>query len=161
MSFLSATVLETFQTALAAVVSLTFFVPMLLGTGGNAGTQTSITIIRGLATGDVTLDNVWRILKTEVLASLIMAFLLGLIAFFRAFLVGEGMLLAFVVGISMGVLLLLAIATGITLPLISKMVGLDPAVLAGPIMTTIVDVSGLIIYFKIAQLILPQLQVLH
>jgi magnesium transporter len=157
--FLTGTVLKTFEHALSTVVALSFFIPMLLDTGGNAGAQTSITIIRGLATGDVTLRNVWKIVRMELLASLFMGTIVGLVAFIRAYLLQQTLMLAVVVGFTMAFIVLLAIITGITLPLISKRVGLDPAVLAGPITTSIVDVVGLIIYFKIAQLIIPALRI--
>ncbi len=158
VNFLSGTVLQAFELAIQTVVALAFFIPMLLDAGGNAGAQTSITIIRGLATGDVDLSNVKRIINIELTAAIVMSLLVGIVAFGRAFLIGEGIFLAMTVGLSMMALILVAILTGIALPLISKKVGLDPAVLAGPITTTIVDVAGLIVYFKIAQFLLPQLK---
>ncbi|MBM3252916.1 MAG: magnesium transporter [Candidatus Omnitrophica bacterium] len=156
--FLTGTVLKTFEHALGSVVALAFFIPMLLDTGGNAGAQTSITIIRGFATGDVTFKNIWRVVKMEFFAALFMGFIVGFVALLRAFFLQHDLLLALVVGLTMGLIVLLAIATGIFLPVISKRVGLDPAVLAGPITTSIVDVIGLIIYFKVAQFILPMLK---
>ncbi len=156
--FLTGTVLKTFEHALTNVVALAFFIPMLLDTGGNAGNQTSITIIRGLGTGDVTLKNAWKVVRVEVIAALFMGLIVGMVAFGRAILLEQSPLLALVVGSTMTCIVLLAIMTGIFLPLISKKIGLDPAVLAGPITTSIVDVVGLIIYFKIAQAILPVLR---
>jgi len=140
------------------VVALTFFIPMLLDTGGNAGAQTTITIIRGLATGDVNFQNVWKVVRLELVTSLLMGLIVGIVAFGRALLLQKDFALAIVVGFTMFLIALLAIATGITLPLVSKKVGLDPAVLAGPITTSVVDVVGLIIYFKIAQLFIPALR---
>lgn len=156
--FLTGTVLKNFEHSLSAMVALAFFIPMLLDTGGNAGAQTSITIIRGLATGDVTFKNVARIIKLELTAALLMSLVVGSVAFGRAFLLQKDLVMAVVVGLSMALIAILAIGTGIALPLCSKKVGLDPAVLAGPITTSIVDVVGLIIYFKIAQLFIPQLR---
>jgi len=156
--FLTGTVLKTFEHALSSVVALSFFIPMLLDTGGNAGAQTSITIIRGLATGDVTFRNVWRVIRMELFAALFMGTIVGLVAFIRAYLLQHVFLLALAVGLTMSFIVLLAIFTGIALPLISKKFGLDPAVLAGPITTSIVDVVGLIVYFKIAQMIMPILR---
>lgn len=155
--FLTGTVLKSFEHVLSAVVALTFFVPMLLDTGGNAGAQTSITIIRGLATGDVNFKNVFKVIKLEFTTAILMGLIIGLVAFGRAFLLQKDVTLAIVVGISMVMIAILAIATGIFLPLFSKKVGLDPAALAGPITTSVVDVVGLIIYFKIAQLFIPAL----
>jgi magnesium transporter len=155
--FLTGTVLKTFEHTLSSVVALAFFIPMLLDTGGNAGAQTSITIIRGLATGDVNFKNVLRVIKLEFASALFMGLIVGSVAFGRAFLLQKDFSLALVVGFSMLFIAILAIATGIFLPLISKRVGLDPAVLAGPITTSVVDIVGLIIYFKIAQVFIPAL----
>lgn len=153
--FLTGTVLKTFEHALGTVVALAFFIPMLLDTGGNAGAQTSITIIRGMATGDVHWNNVWKIARLEVVSSIFMGLIVGAVAFLRALLLQKDFFLSLVVGSTMSAIVLLAILTGICLPLISKRLGLDPAVLAGPITTSIVDVVGLIIYFNIAKAFLP------
>ncbi|MFA5286926.1 MAG: magnesium transporter [Candidatus Omnitrophota bacterium] len=155
--FLTGTVLKNFEHMLSSVVALAFFIPMLLDTGGNAGAQTSITIIRGLATGDVKPTNVWKVIKVELSAALLMGLVVGLVAFGRALLLQKDFMLSIVVGLTMLLIAILAIVTGITLPLLSKKIGLDPAVLAGPITTSIVDVIGLIIYFKIAQFFIPAL----
>ena len=155
--FLTGTVLKNFEHALGSVVALSFFIPMLLDTGGNAGAQTSITIIRGLATGDVTIKNVWKIVRLEFLTSIFMGFIVGLVAFLRAFMLQKDLMLALTVGTTMTTVVLLAIGTGIFLPLFSKKVGLDPAVLAGPITTSVVDVVGLLIYFNIARTFIPAL----
>ncbi|MCM8763404.1 MAG: magnesium transporter, partial [Candidatus Omnitrophica bacterium] len=156
--FLTGTVLKTFEHALSTVIALTFFIPMLLDTGGNAGAQTSITIIRGFATGDVSFHNFKRVVKLELAAALIMGLIVGTVAFLRARLLQSDPVVALVAGLAMCLIVLLAIFTGISLPFISKKIGLDPAVLAGPITTSIVDVGGLIIYFKIAQLLIPALR---
>ncbi|MCG2712597.1 MAG: magnesium transporter [Candidatus Omnitrophica bacterium] len=156
--FLTGTVLKTFQNSLSSVVALVFFIPMLLGTGGNAGTQSSITVIRGLATGDVSFNNLKRVFKLELFAALVMGLIVGLVAFTRALLLQSDPLIGLVVGLTMFLIVLLAICTGISLPFLSKKMGFDPAVLAGPITTSFVDVIGLIIYFKVAQLILPVLR---
>lgn len=156
--FLTGTVLKSFEQTLSSVVALTFFIPMLLDTGGNAGAQTSITIIRGLATGDVNLKNIFKVIRLELSAALSVGLIIGIVAFGRAFLLQKDFSLAIVVGMSMAFIGLLGIGTGIVLPFASKKVGLDPAVLAGPITTSVVDVVGLIIYFKIAQIFIPALR---
>lgn len=156
--FMTGTVLKTFENTLNVVVALTFFIPMLLDTGGNAGAQTSITIIRGLATGDVNIRNVWNVVKLELRTAFFMAVIVGSIAILRAMLLQKDIYISVVVGLTMFIIVLLAIATGIILPLVSKKLGLDPAVLAGPITTSIVDVAGLIVYFKIAQAFIPVLK---
>ncbi|OQA91796.1 MAG: Magnesium transporter MgtE [Elusimicrobia bacterium ADurb.Bin231] len=158
--FLTGTILKTFEHALSTVVALSFFIPMLLDTGGNAGAQTSITIIRGLATGDVTLKNAFKIVRIEILAALVMSLAVGIVACIRAMLLQGDVTLAIVVGSSMSLIIVLAILTGVTLPLLSKKIGLDPAALAGPITTSVVDVAGLVLYFKIASFFIPSLRVL-
>ncbi|MDP6685495.1 MAG: magnesium transporter, partial [Candidatus Omnitrophota bacterium] len=155
--FLTGTVLKTFEHAMSSVIALTFFIPMLLDTGGNAGNQTTITIIRGFGTGDVTFKNAWKVIKLELSAALLMGVIVGGVAFGRAMLLQQSPLMAIVVGITMTTIVLLAILTGLFLPFLSKKIGLDPAALAGPITTSVVDIIGLIIYFKIAQAILPAL----
>ena len=156
--FLTGTVLKNFEATLSSIVALAFFIPMLLDTGGNAGAQTSITIIRGLATGDVNIKNVMRVIRLEFKAAFFMGLIVGVVAFGRAFLLQKDFTLAIVVGLTMVLIAILAISTGVFLPLFSKKIGLDPAVLAGPITTSVVDVGGLIIYFKIAQMLIPGLR---
>ena len=151
-------ILKSFEYALSTVVALAFFIPMLLDTGGNAGAQTSITVIRSLAIGDANFKNIWRIARLEIVSSLIMSVIVGVVAFIRAFWLETELLLSLVVGITMMTVVLVAIMTGFFLPFLSKRLGLDPAALAGPITTTIVDVVGLIVYFKIAQFFLLALQ---
>lgn len=155
--FLTGTVLKNYEHLLSSVVALAFFIPMLLDTGGNAGAQTSITIIRGFATGDVTFKNLWKVARLEFSAAFFMSIIIGSVAFGRAFLLQKDYSLAIAVGLSMIAIAILAIATGVVLPIASKKAGLDPAVLAGPVTTSVVDVAGLIIYFKIAQFFIPAL----
>lgn len=157
--FLTGTVLKNFEHVLGSVVALTFFIPMLLDTGGNAGAQTSITIIRGMATGDVNFKNVFKVIRLELVSALLMGLIVGAVAFGRAFMLQKDFALAIVVGITMLLIAVLAIVTGIFLPLFSKKIGLDPAVLAGPITTSVVDVVGLVIYFKVAQMFIPALRI--
>ena len=151
-------ILKNFEHSLSTVVALAFFIPMILDTAGNAGGQTSITIIRSMATGDASFKNIWSIARLEVISSLIMSMIVGLVAFLRAYWLEAEILLSLVVGITMMAIVLVAIFTGFCLPFLSKRLGLDPAALAGPITTTVVDVVGLLIYFKIAQCFLPALR---
>jgi magnesium transporter len=158
LDFFTGTVLKAYEEAIASVVALSFFIPMLLDTGGNVGSQVSTTIIRGLATGDVKIDNLPNIIKKELSAALIIMFSLAAVAFLRAYLLQKSLTLALTVGFSMSLIALLAILTGIALPIIGMLVGFDPAVMASPLITSVVDVLGLIIYFKIAQTFIPALR---
>lgn len=156
--FFTATVLKKYELALSRVVALSFFIPMLLDTGGNAGAQVSVSIIRGLAIGDVTLKNCWNIIKKEILTAFIMSVFVGVVAFLRAYLLQKNIVMSLVVGLTMSFVVILSVMTGITLPLLSKKIGLDPAVLAGPITTSVVDIVGLVVYFNIALKFLPELK---
>ncbi|MDI6641435.1 MAG: magnesium transporter [Elusimicrobiota bacterium] len=159
--FLTGTILKTFEHALSTVVALSFFIPMILDTCGNAGAQTTISIIRGFATGDVTFKNVLRVIRMEIISSGIISIVVGTVAFFRAITLQGDLFVAFAVGGSMSLIVILAICSGIFLPIFSKRIGLDPAVIAGPFITTVVDILGLIIYFKIAEFVLPVLRTIH
>jgi magnesium transporter len=156
--FLTGTVLKTFEHAISTVVALTFFIPMLLDSGGNAGAQTVAILTRSFATGDVSFKNIFKVIKVEILSALLSGLVLGVIAFLRGLSLGVNLNIAIVVGITMCVIIILAISSGVFLPIISKKLGLDPAVISGPLITSIVDVCGLIVYFKIAQLLIPQLR---
>jgi magnesium transporter len=156
--FLTGTVLKTYESAISTVVALTFFIPMLLDTGGNAGSQTVAILTRSFATGDVSFKNIFKVIKIEIISALLSGMCLGIIAFFRGLSLGVNVNIALVVGITMCVIIILAISSGVFLPIISKRIGIDPAVLSGPLITSIVDVCGLIVYFKIAQLLIPQLR---
>ena len=156
--FLTGTVLKTFEHAISSVVALTFFIPMLLDTGGNAGAQTVAILTRSFATGDVSFKNIFKVIKVEILSALLSGLVLGVIAFLRGLSLGVNINIAIVVGLTMCVIIILAISSGVFLPIISKRFGIDPAVLSGPLITSIVDVCGLIAYFKIAQLLIPQLR---
>ncbi len=156
--FFTATVLKKYEFAINKVVALSFFIPMLLDTGGNAGAQVSVSIIRGFATGDVTFDNFFSIAKKEILSAFIMSIFIGIVAFIRAYLLQRNILMSFVIGFTMLCVVILASITGMVLPALSKKIGLDPAVLAGPITTSIVDIIGLIIYFNVALVFLPSLK---
>jgi magnesium transporter len=151
-------ILKTFEHALGTVVALAFFIPMLLDTGGNAGSQTTVTVVRSLAIGDAGLKNIWRVVRLEVLGSLVMSVIVGVMAFLRAYWLQQDFLLSLVVAVTIMAIVVVAISTGVFLPFLAKRLGLDPAALAGPITTTVVDVVGLIIYFKIAQFFLPVLR---
>ncbi len=153
--FITGALLKTYEHALTTVIALTFFIPMVLDTGGNAGIQTAITVIRGLATGEVTFKNARRIVILEMTAALLMSLIVGVFAFIRAISLQQSVMVAVTVCTTMMLIIILAIATGIFLPLLARRLGLDPAALAGPITTSIVDIIGLIVYFNIAKIFIP------
>ncbi|MCS7151156.1 MAG: magnesium transporter [Endomicrobia bacterium] len=158
INFLSGSVLQTFEKAIATVIALTFFVPMLIDTGGNAGSQTATLIIRGLSTGDVSFRNILSVVKLELITAILLGVGVGTVGFIRGLSVGGNIMLAIVVSSSLFFIVLLGVVTGIVLPIISKKLKIDPAIVSAPLITSIVDVCGLIIYFNIAKLFLPQLK---
>ena len=151
------TVLRYFEDELAKVVALSFFVPLLIGTGGNAGSQTVSTVIRALALGDVRTRDVLRVVRREVTAGILLGLLLGVIAFFRALLWGVHSDLAMCVAVTILVVCTWANAVGATIPLAAQRLGIDPTVVSAPLITTLVDASGLFIYFSVAHLMVAGL----
>lgn len=151
------TVLRYFEDELAKVVALSFFVPLLIGTGGNAGSQTVSTIIRALAIGEVRVGDLFRVIRREVTAGILLGVLLGMIAFGRALLWGVSVDLALCVATTILVVCTWANAVGATIPLAAQRFGIDPTVVSAPLITTLVDASGLFIYFSVAHLMIAQL----
>jgi magnesium transporter len=151
------TVLRYFEDELARVVALSFFVPLLIGTGGNAGSQTVSTIIRALALGEVRVRDVGRVIRREVSAGLLLGLLLGVIAFGRALLWGVDYDLALCVAITILAVCTWANAVGAAIPIVAQRFGIDPTVVSAPLITTLVDASGLFIYFSVAHLMIASL----
>lgn len=131
--------------------SLMFFVPLIIGAGGNAGAQVTTTLTRALAIGDVHVGDWFRILRRELATALIIGATLGTLGFLRAWLGWHSPInLCLVVAFSLPLIVLWAASVGSLLPLGAKRAGIDPAVMSAPFITTIVDATGLIIYFEIA-----------
>jgi magnesium transporter len=151
---LTGTVLRHFQDELQVVVALSFFVPLLIGTGGNAGSQTTSTIIRALAVGDVTLKDALHALWHELRTGLLLGLAMSVIAFFRALTWGTTIPLAETVSLTIFVIVVWANVLGAVLPLLAARVGIDPPIVSGPVMSTLVDATGLFIYFSIARILL-------
>jgi magnesium transporter len=135
-------------------VALSFFIPLLIGTGGNTGAQTVSMLIRGLALGDVRARDLWRVIRREMLSGLLMGGLLGGIAFGRALLWHTGASLALVVGLSIIAICTWANTIGALIPMVAHRLKIDPAVVSAPLITTLVDATGLAIYFLIAKVVL-------
>lgn len=146
-------IITNFEAALS--VALTAFIPMLMGTGGNAGGQASVTVIRGLSLGEIEYRDVPRVVWKELRVAIICGVALGIASFGKIMLFdGLGMMVAIVVSLSLVAVVLLAMFVGCILPIGAKRVGLDPAVMASPFITTIVDALSLLIYFAFAVRIL-------
>ena len=156
-------ILNGFENALAVCTALTAFIPMLMGTGGNSGSQSSVAVIRSLSLGEVEFRDLPRVVWKEVRISVLCGVILAVCNFGKMMLIdrlllGNGditVLVAAVVCITLVFVVLCAKTIGAMLPILAKKVGLDPAVMAAPIITTIVDALSLLIYFAVACSILP------
>lgn len=148
-------IMGKFEDVLASVVILSTFIPMLMDTGGNSGSQSSTLIIRGLATGEITTHDWYKVLWKEIRISLIVGIILSGINFLRLLIIERvDMKISIAVSITLIIAIMLAKMVGGTLPLLAKKLKLDPAIMAGPLITTIVDALTLTVYFSIASALL-------
>lgn len=144
-------IIQHYETLLASTVVLAAFIPMLMDSGGNAGGQSSAIIIQSLATNDVKLENIFQIIKKELSVSLLTGGLLFLVNAVRLVIFDDMSLkINLIVSLSLMVTVMIASIVGSLLPLLAKVMKQDPTVMSGPLVTTIVDVSALIIYFQLA-----------
>jgi magnesium transporter len=151
---LTSAVLHRFENELATVVALAFFIPLLIGTGGNAGAQTVMTIIRSLALGEIGVRHAWRVAFREATTGMLMGLMVAPIAFAQALIWKAPLALALTVAVTMFAICLWSTTVGSLVPILAQRFGVDPAVLSAPLITTLVDATGLIIYFTIAKAIL-------
>ena len=154
---LTSAVLHRYQDELAAVVALSFFIPLLIGTGGNAGAQTVMTVIRSLALGEVGVKQAWRVVLREASTGMVVGLLVAPVAFGQALLWHVPIPLALTVSVTMFAICVWSTTVGSLIPIAAERFGVDPAVLSAPLITTLVDATGLVIYFTIAKLILEQI----
>ena len=157
---LAAVVVERFEELLTHEVELSYFVPLLIGHGGNTGSQSVATVIRAIALKQIKPENtreVLQVLFKEAVSGFIMGGFLGMLVFVLS-LVWEGIspLIGLVVAISLPLVSVWANVLGAGLPLFAVKLGFNPAVTSAPLMTTIVDSSGLVIYFLVAQRLMPE-----
>ena len=152
---LTGSIINSFEDALAATVVLTGFIPMLMGTGGNAAGQSSVSIIRGLSLGEIEYRDVPAIIWKEFRVALLCGFTLAIVNFAKLMIFDRvSMAVALVVCITLVMTVLMAKVVGCSLPVLAKRVGFDPAVMANPFITTIVDALALLVYFLIASRVL-------
>jgi magnesium transporter len=142
-----------FEDTLEAVVALALFIPLLIDTGGNSGSQAATVVIRAMAVGEITFRDLPRILHRELRVGLLLGLMLGLVGLpIVWFFYGLGF--AIVVSSTLLVICTWATFAGGMLPVLAKRLNIDPAVVSAPIITTLVDATGLIIYFLIARAVL-------
>jgi len=148
-------IIESFEDALLAAPVLAVFIPMLMDTAGNAGAQTSALIIRGMALGEIRMKDFIKLIWREAQVGVVCGLTLGLVNFIRVYLMnGRDAALSIAITISLVVTVMVAKTVGCAMPIIAKKIGIDPTVMAAPLITTITDVTALIFYFYIAKLIL-------
>lgn len=147
-------VMRLFEQELQTVVALTFFIPLLIGTGGNAGSQTTNTIIRSLAVGDMDVKDALQALWHESKVGLLLGGTLALAAFIRSITWEPSSGLAFTVALAILAIVVWANLLGALLPILAMKLKIDPTVVSGPVMSTLVDATGLFIYFSIAKIML-------
>ena len=150
---LTVNVLSAFQTTLDQVVALALFIPLVIGTGGNTGSQAATTVTRALAVGEVRFDDLGTVILREARVGLLLGAMLGLLALAPTW-IFVGRDIALVVSLTLLAVCTLAAFVGSLLPLVARRIGLDPAVMSAPFISTLVDATGLVVYFLIARAIL-------
>jgi magnesium transporter len=152
--FITTSAMQHYDTVLAAVAQLSFYVPLLISAGGNSGAQSSTLIIRGLAVGDIRTHDWWRVLLKELGQGLSLGAILGVTGMARVFAVGEGAVLAFLIGVTIVGIVVVGCVVGAMMPMLLSRLGLDPATSSTPFIASLVDVLGIIIYLGLAQWLL-------
>ena len=147
-------IITNYENAFAAVPLLVAFIPMIMDTGGNCGSQSSTLIIRGLATDELELKDVFKILWKEIRIAFIVGITLTVVNGLRIFAQYKNIQLAITVGLSITVTVVISKSVGCLLPLLAKKLKLDPAIMAAPLITTIVDILSILVYFQIATVIM-------
>ena len=155
-------IISSFESALAAATVLTAYIPMLMDTGGNCGSQASVTVIRGISLSEIQFSDIWRVIWKEIRVAVVCGITLAVANFFKLMLIDRWLFhnamvtipVAAVICCTMVCTVLCAKVVGCTLPLLAKKLGFDPAVMASPFITTIVDAISLLIYFQFASGIL-------
>jgi magnesium transporter len=159
---LTATAMGFFEREIARAVVLALFIPLIISSGGNSGSQASSLVIRALALGEVRLVDWWRVFRREIISGLALGTILGTIGFCRVAIWSlfssiygpHWLLVAFTVGFALIGIVLWGTLAGSTLPFVLRRLGFDPATSSAPFVATLVDVTGLVIYFTIASIIL-------
>jgi magnesium transporter len=151
---LTTSVMGLYEEEIRAVVALSLFIPLLIGTGGNAGSQMTATMIRALAVDEVRFSDTWRVVFREVGTGLLLGAIMAAIGFLASLLWTKSVSLAATVAASLVVLVVWSNLMGSLLPIIASRLKVDPTVISGPVMSTLVDATGLLIYFTLARVIM-------
>jgi magnesium transporter len=155
---ISGSIIGAYKSTLEAIVMLAVFIPVIMGMGGNVGTQSSTIFVRGLATGEIDRSEIWPYFFREIRVGLAMGLICGTLISFIAYFWQGNMYLGLVVGISMLITISVATLIGTLVPTLLNMANIDPAITAGPFVTTIKDFTGLLIYFLVASMFISYLR---
>ncbi len=151
---LTGAVMKLYQSELQVAIMLTLFIPLIIGTGGNAGSQTIATIIRAITLDEVHISNLGAALRREISVGLLLGVVMSLVGFVVAIFWVQDFRVALVVALTLPVVLLWAVTVATVVPTLAEYYHIDPTVISGPMITTIVDATGLLIYFQLATLLL-------
>lgn len=156
-------IIEGFENKLAAIAGMTACIPMLMGTGGNSGSQVSTLIIRGLALDEIRVRDYFKVLWKEIRVSVIVGFVLAVVNIVRMFVLrytlgnDASTSVIFIVSLSIWCVVIVAKIMGCSLPIVAKLCKMDPAMMTGPLMSTVVDAVSLLIYFALANALIPNI----
>lgn len=151
---ITGSIITNYEEAFQAVPILVAFIPMIMGTGGNCGAQSSTLIIRGLATDEIELKDVLKVLWKEIRVAVLVGILLAIVNAIRIYFQYENLKIATTVGLTLIVTAILAKMLGCLLPILAKKFKLDPAIMASPLITTLVDTFSILVYFQIATVVI-------
>lgn len=154
--FFTGTALRSYDHIIAAVATLSFYVPLLISTGGNSGSQSASLIIRGLAMGDIATRDWWRVFIRELGQGIVMGLLLGVVGAVRVLAWGDGTMFALTIFVTLVGIVVVGCVVGSMFPLLLKQIGLDPATSSTPFIASLVDVFGIVVYFNVAKVLLAE-----
>ena len=153
-SIVTGSIITRYEEAFATIPLLVAFIPMIMGTGGNCGSQSSTLIIRGLATDEIKIKDFFKVWWKEIRVAIIVGVILAIVNGARILVQYQNLQLAFVVGITLVITAMIAKSLGSILPILAKKLKLDPAIMAAPLITTIVDTCSVLVFFNIAVIIM-------
>jgi magnesium transporter len=154
---IAALVIKSFQGTIEQIIALTFFIPVIMAMGGNGGIQSSIIVIRGLATGEISLDSIGRRFYRELRVSLFIGIIFGIIMALVVSLWLDNILIGIIIGVALNLVIVQASLIGGVIPFVLKRANIDPALASGPFITTFNDILGLLIYLAIITASIPLL----
>lgn len=154
--FVTESVLRHYDPVIEAVTQLTFYLPLLISTGGNSGSQSASLIIRGLATGDIQLQQWWQVFTRELAQGLLLGAMLASVGVLRVLWTGDGSEMALTIGVTVVVIVVAGCTVGAMLPFALSRFGFDPATSSTPFIATLVDVMGILLYFSVARVVLAE-----